>query len=159
LENRNFKLSVKKGTIAVKLADSLDEDFSKYLENTKKDKIKKLLINQKNLEKFSKTYSKKKIPFKARFDTGLVSNLNHRIQNTVEYPPIAEELGWNGNVKLLVEIKKDGSVGKIKILESSYSVFVSEAVEKVRKWKFQEGNCPEFIVLNFEFINKSSKFQ
>lgn len=53
------------------------------------------------------------------------------------YPIIARKMRYEGAVVLDIEVLPDGSVGKVKIVESSgYEVLDKAAVKEVKKWKF-----------------------
>ena len=160
--NKGFsrEISVRQGSVAIQILTETDSNRLTHLNN--QNLLENVDVN-KNLENNSDFGGKKDLSdHSAGKNTttsgkyGLISELNHDIQNTVEYPTVAEELGWNGVVKLSVEIKEDGSVGNIAVLQPSYSVFISEAVDKIKKWKFHQGNKSEYIILNIEFINPNS---
>lgn len=53
------------------------------------------------------------------------------------YPPISRKLGEEGRVQLEVYIQTDGSVGDIRLKQSSgYARLDNSALETVRKWKY-----------------------
>ncbi|MCX7885648.1 MAG: energy transducer TonB, partial [Verrucomicrobiae bacterium] len=54
------------------------------------------------------------------------------------YPPLARQNGWEGTTVLRVEIRADGTVGAIQILQSTgYKVLDDAAIEAVRAAQFQ----------------------
>ncbi len=54
-----------------------------------------------------------------------------------EYPTVAESAGWEGIVKINVEILDNGQVGMVEILESSgYPILDESAVKAAKTWKF-----------------------
>ncbi len=53
------------------------------------------------------------------------------------YPIIARKMRYEGTVVLDIEVLPDGSVGEVKVVESSgYEVLDRAAVKEVKKWKF-----------------------
>jgi TonB family protein len=53
------------------------------------------------------------------------------------YPPIARKKGFEGTVRLEVEVLSTGKAGRIKVRESSgYTILDSCALETVKKWHF-----------------------
>ena len=56
------------------------------------------------------------------------------------YPKEARERRWEGTTLLLVEVRADGTVGKVEIAESTGYVILDEScVQTVRGWKFSPG--------------------
>jgi len=54
-----------------------------------------------------------------------------------EYPEVAKSAGWEGIVKIDVEILDNGQVGKIEVLESTgYQMLDDSAVKAAKTWKF-----------------------
>ena len=54
------------------------------------------------------------------------------------YPPVARRRGYEGKVMLFVEVLIDGTVGDLKVRETSgHSMLDRAAVRTVRKWKFE----------------------
>lgn len=61
------------------------------------------------------------------------------------YPPIARERGWEGQLVLRVNVRKDGSVDSIKIQKSSgHHILDDSAVHAVQAWRFQPAKDGEF---------------
>jgi protein TonB len=62
------------------------------------------------------------------------------------YPPIARRRGYEGVVMLSVQVLADGTVGELKIKDTSgHSMLDRAAVKAVRRWKFKpafRGNVP-----------------
>jgi protein TonB len=59
-----------------------------------------------------------------------------------EFPEFAKKTGIQGNVVLEVDVYKDGTLGKIKVLRSLLSGpggLDESAINAVKKWKFQPG--------------------
>lgn len=55
----------------------------------------------------------------------------------VSYPRWAIRQGWEGRVSIAVEVKTDGSVGKMKVMQSSGHRILDEAASHaVSTWKF-----------------------
>jgi len=58
-------------------------------------------------------------------------------RTTLEYPPAARRDGEEGVVTVMVEVRKDGSVGDTRLLATSGSSLLDEAgLESVRGWRF-----------------------
>ena len=54
------------------------------------------------------------------------------------YPPVARRRGYEGMVMLSVNVLADGSVGELRIKDTSgYSILDRAAVRAVKKWKFK----------------------
>ena len=52
------------------------------------------------------------------------------------YPLIAKRRGWEGTVTLEIELRADGSVGDIKVAQSSgYPLLDEAAMDKVKTWR------------------------
>ena len=69
-----------------------------------------------------------------------VKNTKGRAIKTVTpvYPPLAQENGIEGRVKLRVQVAPDGSVCHVKLVESSGSLALDRAARRaVREAKFQ----------------------
>lgn len=53
------------------------------------------------------------------------------------YPTLAKKMRYEGIVVLDIEVLPDGSVGEIKIVESSgYEILDKSALEEIKKWRF-----------------------
>jgi TonB family protein len=55
------------------------------------------------------------------------------------YPPEAVNAGINGLVKLECVVEADGTVGRVRVLESLYPSLDEEAVRVMKEWKFGPG--------------------
>jgi TonB family protein len=53
-----------------------------------------------------------------------------------EYPPVMRAAGLRGVVVLDAVINRDGTIGEIKVLESSGPAFTQAAVEAVKQWQY-----------------------
>ncbi len=56
------------------------------------------------------------------------------------YPVTAIRARIDGYVILEVVVRKDGTVGRIKVLSSKHAILENAALEAVRKWRFQPGS-------------------
>jgi protein TonB len=64
----------------------------------------------------------------------------YRTNPSPEYPPIARKRGYQGNVVLSVLVRRDGTVGDLKVLSSSgHPVLDRAAVAAVKHWLFEPG--------------------
>jgi periplasmic protein TonB len=63
-----------------------------------------------------------------------------------DYPPSANEAGWEGTVMLRVEVLPDGSAGSVSVKRSSgYAILDDAALRAVQRWRFRpamDGNFP-----------------
>jgi TonB family protein len=55
------------------------------------------------------------------------------------YPDSAKQKGIRGSVELEVIVKKDGTVGDVKVKKSLDSELDEEAVKAMKKWEFKPG--------------------
>jgi protein TonB len=56
------------------------------------------------------------------------------------YPRLARKRKYQGVVLLKVFVKKDGSVGEVRLFKSSgYAILDKSAIKSVRKWEFEPG--------------------
>jgi periplasmic protein TonB len=55
------------------------------------------------------------------------------------YPDSAKQKGIRGNVELEVVVKKDGTVGDVKVKKSLDAELDEEAVRAMKKWEFKPG--------------------
>jgi periplasmic protein TonB len=56
-----------------------------------------------------------------------------------DYPDSAKTRGVRGNVELEVVVKKDGTVGAVKVKKSLDPDLDEEAVKAMKKWEFKPG--------------------
>lgn len=64
----------------------------------------------------------------------------YRTNPSPEYPGIARKRGYQGNIVLSVLVRRDGTVGDLKVLSSSgYPVLDRAAVAAVKHWLFEPG--------------------
>jgi len=56
-----------------------------------------------------------------------------------DYPVSAKQKGIRGSVELEVVVKKDGTVGDVKVKKSLDSELDEEAVKAMKKWEFEPG--------------------
>ncbi len=56
---------------------------------------------------------------------------------TISYPEWAVQQGWQGKIAVAIEILKDGSVGRYKVMHSTgHDRLDKAAVETIKGWKF-----------------------
>ncbi len=76
-------------------------------------------------------------------DAGLVDRLV-RLRVTPEYPLLSRRRGEEGTVALGLEVRPDGPVGPVTVLESSgHPALDAAAVAAVRRWRFDPGALAE----------------
>jgi protein TonB len=64
------------------------------------------------------------------------SRPNFVYQPKPAYPLIAKRRGWEGTVTLDIELRADGSVGDIKVAQSSgYPLLDEAALDQVKTWR------------------------
>jgi len=56
-----------------------------------------------------------------------------------DYPDSAKKKGLRGSVELEVVVKKDGTVGDVKVKKSLDAELDEEAVKAMKKWEFKPG--------------------
>ncbi len=55
----------------------------------------------------------------------------------ITYPRWALRQGWEGRVSIAIEVRKDGTVGRMKVMQSSgHQILDNAAVKAVHSWKF-----------------------
>lgn len=65
-----------------------------------------------------------------------ITNPRLLTQPRVEYPAVARERGWQGTVKLRIELLANGRVGEVEVAQSSgYPVLDEAALRSVRGWR------------------------
>lgn len=56
----------------------------------------------------------------------------------IEYPRWALRQGWEGRVSIAIEVLKNGTVGRTKVMQSSgHKILDESAVSAVKTWKFR----------------------
>jgi protein TonB len=57
-----------------------------------------------------------------------------------DYPRLAEDRGWTGTVIVTIDVRADGTVSDVRVVESSgRKVLDEEVLDTVREWKFTPG--------------------
>ena len=76
-----------------------------------------------------------------RFNSDVeVKNISRQIESTLVYPAMARRMGWQGRVKVRVWLTPEGTISRIRILESSGHDVLDQAVVKaVRRFRFPAG--------------------
>lgn len=67
------------------------------------------------------------------------TQLPYLISNPVpiKYPRWALRQGWQGDISIAIEIKKDGTVGRTKVMKSTgHNILDETATKAVQSWKF-----------------------
>ncbi len=73
------------------------------------------------------------------------------------YPDLARRMNFRGNVSLRVQVKSDGTVGEVGVLEASQTGmgFEQAAMDAVKKWRYQpatRGGKPEDATLTVRLV-------
>ena len=86
------------------------------------------------------------------FNSDALLKLNRKIQNGIEYPPLARRMRWQGLVKISARLAPSGGVLEAKISASSkHNILDRAALDAVRGYRFPVDVKENNIELSFLF--------
>ncbi len=103
-----------------------------------------------NLSFFSLSQSngrKAEVSTKPSVNTGTLSDAIQEFQNSLSYPPLALEQGWQTECSWKVEVAETGEVIHFEILQRcQYEIFQTTVESNLKTWKFPTNTIQSFIL-------------
>lgn len=99
--------------------------------------VQEVVFHDRSIEALSENSGQRSL--NSRESRGAITKAKPLMQTNLApaYPRIARQRGWEGTVKLMALIEKDGTINQIDIIESSgYGILDKEALKTVKMWKF-----------------------
>lgn len=92
-------------------------------------------------------------------ENSALAKLNQSIHNSLVYPPVALEMGWEDEIRIRVYLAPGGIFEKMEYLQKSeYAVLNRSIEDAVRSFKYPKFRKKVIVPLGFHFIIKSKRW-